>query len=303
MWRFFYIYNLVRDSHQKIDYDYRFGFNGQEKDNEVAGIGNSNTAQFWQYDTRLGRRWNLDPVDQVSFSNYSVLRDNPILNIDPNGDVVELSGKKRDKRKFMRQLSRTTGKRYGMNKKGELYNKKKKWNKKTTKRKSGELSALVKSAVDDSEVFTYDLVRKSNNVLIDNYNSGQVDVGDFAKMNRTMKAGQFAHFISERLNNPGDYSPANRTSANFKIAHASALKTEGSVVTLMLKIPNAIGVQKDVIQKYTDANGTPHVYWKGTTTYGKVKFGFTFGATLTPAGAGRTKITKNGTFLSRWKKY
>ena len=32
---------------------YRFGFNGQEKDNEVAGFGNITTAEFWEYDCRL----------------------------------------------------------------------------------------------------------------------------------------------------------------------------------------------------------------------------------------------------------
>jgi hypothetical protein len=41
---------------------YPFGFNGQEKDNEVYGEGNSYTAECWQYDPRLGRRWNLHPV-------------------------------------------------------------------------------------------------------------------------------------------------------------------------------------------------------------------------------------------------
>ena len=65
---------------------YRFGFNGQMKVNEMSGVGNHNTAEFWEYDTRLGRRWNLDPVDQVSISNYSVNELNPILINDPNGD-------------------------------------------------------------------------------------------------------------------------------------------------------------------------------------------------------------------------
>jgi len=69
--------------------DYRFGFNGQEKDNEVAGIGNSNTAQFWQYDTRLGRRWNIDPVDQIRISNYAVMKLNPILYNDPQGKTAK----------------------------------------------------------------------------------------------------------------------------------------------------------------------------------------------------------------------
>ena len=95
MWRFFYIYILVRDSHQKIDYDYRFGFNGQEKDNEVAGIGNSNTAQFWQYDTRLGRRWNLDPKPQIRISDYAVMGNNPLVNTDVLGDRYHLFGIKK----------------------------------------------------------------------------------------------------------------------------------------------------------------------------------------------------------------
>jgi hypothetical protein len=41
---------------------YRYGFNGQQKDEEIAGKGNHNTALFWEYDMRLGRRWNVDPI-------------------------------------------------------------------------------------------------------------------------------------------------------------------------------------------------------------------------------------------------
>lgn len=66
--------------------NYRFGFNTQEKVNEVAGIGNHYTALYWEYDSRIGRRWNLDPVDQVNISNYAVNRNNPIEIKDPNGD-------------------------------------------------------------------------------------------------------------------------------------------------------------------------------------------------------------------------
>ncbi|MFN9319888.1 MAG: hypothetical protein ACK58Q_04825, partial [Chitinophagales bacterium] len=49
---------------------YRFGFNGQEKDDEVYGAGNLNTAEFWEYDTRIGRRWNTDPRPNISVSSY-----------------------------------------------------------------------------------------------------------------------------------------------------------------------------------------------------------------------------------------
>jgi hypothetical protein len=71
----------------KINDGYRFGYNGQEKVDEIAGAGNHNTAEFWEYDTRLGRRWNVDPVVKPWQSGYSVLGNNPILMIDPLGNT------------------------------------------------------------------------------------------------------------------------------------------------------------------------------------------------------------------------
>ena len=56
------------------------------KDDEIAGEGNSYTAEFWQYDSRLGKRWNQDPVVKHWMSPYHAFSDNPISNIDPNGD-------------------------------------------------------------------------------------------------------------------------------------------------------------------------------------------------------------------------
>jgi RHS repeat-associated protein len=64
---------------------YRYGFGGQLKDDEISGSGNHYTSDFWEYDPRTGRRWNLDPVDQISISNYVAFRNNPIYFIDPNG--------------------------------------------------------------------------------------------------------------------------------------------------------------------------------------------------------------------------
>ncbi len=72
--------------------DYRFGFNTQEKVDEIAGKGNHNTALFWKYDTKLGRRWNIDPVDLISVSNYAVNNDNPIMYNDPMGDCPTCKG-------------------------------------------------------------------------------------------------------------------------------------------------------------------------------------------------------------------
>jgi hypothetical protein len=75
---------------------YRFSFNGQEKTDEISGEGNHNTAMFWEYDTRLGRRWNLDPKPQVNISDYAAFANNPIRFIDPLGDVVKVRYKGTD---------------------------------------------------------------------------------------------------------------------------------------------------------------------------------------------------------------
>ena len=64
---------------------YRYFFNGQEGDNEVFGDGVSLTAEFWQYDSRLGRRWNIDPVFKAFESPYASFAGNPVWIIDPNG--------------------------------------------------------------------------------------------------------------------------------------------------------------------------------------------------------------------------
>ncbi|HPE99742.1 MAG TPA: RHS repeat-associated core domain-containing protein, partial [Bacteroidales bacterium] len=68
--------------------NYRFGFNGQEMDNEISGqTGTHTTAMFWEYDSRLGRRWNVDPLSKLAagWSPYRAFFCNPILYSDPFG--------------------------------------------------------------------------------------------------------------------------------------------------------------------------------------------------------------------------
>lgn len=62
---------------------YRYGFNGQEKEPE---LGNGFTsAEFWMYDGRLGRRWNIDPVVKPWESGYACFGDAPTILFDPDG--------------------------------------------------------------------------------------------------------------------------------------------------------------------------------------------------------------------------
>ena len=75
---------------------YRFGFNGQEGDNEVYGDGKSYTAEFWQYDSRLGRKWNVDPNPIDYLSNYSCFINNPIMFSDLYGDSAIVNFKTKE---------------------------------------------------------------------------------------------------------------------------------------------------------------------------------------------------------------
>ncbi len=65
--------------------NYKHGFNGMLKDDEISGSGNMYTAEFWEYDPRTIRRWNLDPVYYPWQSRYSCFNDNPIIFVDPFG--------------------------------------------------------------------------------------------------------------------------------------------------------------------------------------------------------------------------
>jgi RHS repeat-associated protein len=71
--------------------DYRFGFNGMESDDEIAGTKNSYTTEFRMYDSRVGRWWSTDPLEHdarlIGFSPYHFALNNPIKYIDTYGDI------------------------------------------------------------------------------------------------------------------------------------------------------------------------------------------------------------------------
>jgi photosystem II stability/assembly factor-like uncharacterized protein len=66
--------------------DYRFGFNGMERVDEISGVGNHYTAEYWEMDPRVLRRWNTDPVVKHWESPYAIFHNNPIFFTDPQGD-------------------------------------------------------------------------------------------------------------------------------------------------------------------------------------------------------------------------
>jgi hypothetical protein len=66
------------------DSKYRYSINGQEKSDELNE--NLTAAMYWEYDSRISRRWNVDPVIKVWESPYLCFSGNPISIVDLNGD-------------------------------------------------------------------------------------------------------------------------------------------------------------------------------------------------------------------------
>lgn len=79
------------------DTDYRYAFNGIEKDDEVKyGKGNHYNFTARCYDPRLGRWLSLDPDAEIFpfISDYAAQLNNPLYYIDPNGRIVKPVGEK-----------------------------------------------------------------------------------------------------------------------------------------------------------------------------------------------------------------
>jgi len=78
---------------------YRYGFNGQEKDDEVSGEGNAYDFGARIYDGRLGRWLGIDPLWKItpSYSSYHFVACNSINNIDVGGKYLIPSNDKSQK--------------------------------------------------------------------------------------------------------------------------------------------------------------------------------------------------------------
>jgi RHS repeat-associated protein len=71
--------------------EYRYGFNGMEKDDEFKGEGNSYDYGARMYDSRIGRWLSVDPLAGKfqDISPFSFAANNPIYFIDPDGRTIK----------------------------------------------------------------------------------------------------------------------------------------------------------------------------------------------------------------------
>jgi N-acetylmuramoyl-L-alanine amidase len=76
---------------------YRYSINAQEKETDLNE--NITTALYWEYDSRIGRRWNVDPKVKTEESAYLCFSGNPIFYTDNLGDEADADKGKKKKKK------------------------------------------------------------------------------------------------------------------------------------------------------------------------------------------------------------
>lgn len=81
------VYNVLKDSEKGCAGEYRYGFQDQEKVNEIYGEGNAYSFKYRMYNPRLGKFFSVDPLDKKypAWSPYAFAMDRVI-------DGIELEG-------------------------------------------------------------------------------------------------------------------------------------------------------------------------------------------------------------------
>ena len=102
--------------------DYRYGFGGHEKDDEISGSGNHLAFGDYGYDTRLGRRWNIEPLIKKypNLSSYVVFANNPIHFADPDGNEIVVPNVA-DRAPILKMINAKAVGTFAFDKTGKLY--------------------------------------------------------------------------------------------------------------------------------------------------------------------------------------
>jgi hypothetical protein len=153
---------------------YRFGMNTQEKDDEIYGKGNASSAEFWEYDTRLDRRWNLDPKPISSISQYACFNNSPIWLNDPFGDKFRIGGDKQQSKDDVNSIAKSKNQKYIKTDESGIVtldfgNSSQKKINKILKKDEG--LALVKDLVEAKENYLYEA---SDIILLNNENGDKM---------------------------------------------------------------------------------------------------------------------------------
>lgn len=162
--------------------NYRYGYNGMEKDNEVKGADNQLDFGLRIYDPRLGRFLSVDPMGQMYpwQSSYLYASDNPVALLDVQGGASEDPNKKY--RRFGVQLTPiTAGLVDGIIEGFSFYQAGKfAWNMASDSKAREDFIEAIKTAASDPVAFAKaivdDYVQKGKDILAWN-EKGQYELG------------------------------------------------------------------------------------------------------------------------------
>ena len=87
----YYPFGMLLPNRHESDGDYRYGFNGMEKDDEVKNSpGTSYDFGARMYDPRIGRWLSRDPLEPkyVNLTPYNYVANTPIFAYDPDGELI-----------------------------------------------------------------------------------------------------------------------------------------------------------------------------------------------------------------------
>lgn len=81
------VFGVQLDGRTHQSSDYRYGFNGMEKDDEIKGEGNSVNYKYRMHDPRIGRFFAVDPISYKFpyYSPYHFTSNSPIISVDLEG--------------------------------------------------------------------------------------------------------------------------------------------------------------------------------------------------------------------------
>lgn len=198
---------------------YRYGFNGKEKSDEVYGESDTYDFGARMQNSRLGRWMSLDPLQQKypNLSPYAYVANSPIIFIDPDGKRIKLTGTKQDREEMTSQIKRLTGLDVKLQNDGQLKLMSDKAGAEIISTGLREIVSqlltekaqyydnnVVLKLVNKKEGVTSKFLDKKNqrspDVLFDDYFSGAVDMEDFGaiKSSNAIYATFLSHVLSER---------------------------------------------------------------------------------------------------------
>ena len=270
--------------------NYRYGFNGKEKDDEVKGAGNEYAYGNRIYDPRLGRFLSVDPLqkDYPFWSVYQFSGNSPIKFADLDGLEITVKGIEPLQEAFINLLSERTGLFIMKDANGVLSEISIPKNTGVMD-KSGHNTFVMQTALKQADGVTTSAnlrnatlrIMKGGNglkpvtiiptgqrkdVFFDKYSTNEFDLGDFTNIMNApiLQAALIGHIIAERAVNTTD----------INVAHPAAMPLENSIIKE--KYPSASDRNDANIEAdqghVPPGNTNPNELYGKTFDYNTVKF-------------------------------